>query len=299
MESSHERDSEVRCHREGLIPLYRADGQDRIVSENIQTALLFEDDADWDVNLKHQLYDMATGTRALQEDTASQSSSPSPYGSDWDLLWLGHCRAGPADREQKMWVIDDDPTVPPHNHRRSEWRQHHYPEEMRRNNTRLLFETYGGMCTFSYAISFNGARKMLTSLSLQYQDEPVDIGLSALCRNKFTRPFKCYAPYPPLVSSHRSAGSASRDSEITSHGDKYHEAYSWDIVYSTLLNVPRLVEGERTVRPQWPQEGLPDLRWDETPLTSPKGYLKTIAVQEATTDPHAPYGMVGERTSEE
>ncbi len=255
-----------------------------------------EDDTDWDVNLKHQLYDLATGARALQEDTASQSASPSPYGSDWDLLWVGHCRAGPPNKEQKMWVIDNDLTVPPHNHRRAEWRQSHYPEEMRRNNTRLLFETWGGMCMFGYALSYNGARKMLTSLSLQYQDDPVDIGLSALCRDKYSRPFKCYAPYPPLFSSHRSAGSSMRDSDLTNRTEDYHEAFSWDIVYSTIMNVPNLVGGERTVHPQWPQEGLPDLKWDQTPMTSPKGYLKTIAVHEAATDPHEPLGDVGERT---
>ena len=82
----------------------------KIVAERIQTALITEDDADWSPFIKDQLFELSTGARAIQ---GSPSSTPSPYGHDWDFLWLGHNRVGPTDAEQNIWVIDNDFTVPP------------------------------------------------------------------------------------------------------------------------------------------------------------------------------------------
>ncbi|KAF5854720.1 hypothetical protein ETB97_000469, partial [Aspergillus alliaceus] len=48
-----------------------------IVSHQIATALIFEDDADWDVSLKSQLVEFARGARALQNTTTVPVS---PYG---------------------------------------------------------------------------------------------------------------------------------------------------------------------------------------------------------------------------
>ena len=72
----------------------------RMVYERISTAILFEDDADWDVNLHTQLEQFAQGSRYITsswsgskelKSKASGGDANSPYGEDWDLLWLGHC----------------------------------------------------------------------------------------------------------------------------------------------------------------------------------------------------------------
>jgi len=81
----------------------------RMVKERIQTALIIEDDADWDVMIKSQLVEFARGTRFLQD---SQAGATGPYGDDWDLLWLGHCGAKNRDWEdQKYYIIQDDHTA--------------------------------------------------------------------------------------------------------------------------------------------------------------------------------------------
>ncbi|CAN8096967.1 unnamed protein product [Discula destructiva] len=85
-----------------------------IVKRNLSSALIMEDDADWDIRIKDQLRDFATATNALTQPLAGISTfadptypqptddstleldfhqlprvaSPtkSPYGDQWDLL---------------------------------------------------------------------------------------------------------------------------------------------------------------------------------------------------------------------
>lgn len=97
----------------------------RIVEEDLGSALIMEDDMDWDVRLKPQLERVAQGARAL---LASAARPNSPYGDDWDLMWLGHCgevfpelldenKEKPVDDPgvkymSRKFVIENDLTVP-------------------------------------------------------------------------------------------------------------------------------------------------------------------------------------------
>lgn len=250
---------------------------------------MLEDDADWDVHIKDQLLEFARGAKALQ-GLDSPANSRSPYGDDWDLLWVGHCRAGSGfEDEQDMWIIDDDLTVPPRNHRHAKWRNEWEPEPIQRNNTRVVVKTHGGMCTYGYAVSQRGARKLLAALSIQSQNNPVDVSMSALCRERLVKPFQCYAPYPPLFASHRPAGPSSRDSEIREKGDKWHNAFSFDIVYSTAMNIMGLVEGREYIDAQWP-----DVEFTRVPLDArgselwQPGYLQRVDNREQASNETQP-----------
>lgn len=53
-----------------------------VVRRNLSTALIFEADADWDVSFKDQLGRMA-------ESMPSGGSEETPYGLDWEMIWLG------------------------------------------------------------------------------------------------------------------------------------------------------------------------------------------------------------------
>ncbi|ORY13084.1 hypothetical protein BCR34DRAFT_481719, partial [Clohesyomyces aquaticus] len=103
-----------------------------IIHQNLTTALIMEDDADWDFRLRSQLESFSHASRALpsilaEADRQSTSSQPAtqssedkslsqfelakrssipmfslqhhtipkanPYGLDWDIMWLGHCGA--------------------------------------------------------------------------------------------------------------------------------------------------------------------------------------------------------------
>jgi hypothetical protein len=81
-----------------------------IVGENLDSALIMEDDVDWDVQLKNQMEAFGKVSRAWLEQfdetmpaaryrkeavsrvrQTVSSPSLSPYGAGWDVLWLGHC----------------------------------------------------------------------------------------------------------------------------------------------------------------------------------------------------------------
>ncbi len=83
----------------------------RIVRERIQTAMIWEDDVDWDVMVKTQMTEFARGTRHLQDAVAPMES---PYGDGWDILTVGHCGlANDVSEDQRYWVIENDPTAIP------------------------------------------------------------------------------------------------------------------------------------------------------------------------------------------
>ncbi|KAK7983924.1 hypothetical protein PG989_011326 [Apiospora arundinis] len=170
----------------------------RIVEEDLESALIMEDDMDWDVRLQSQLETVAKGTRAL---LGSGSKPISPYGDGWDLLWLGHC--GEIFPEQldenkgeplySKFVIKNDQTVPPLDKITGLVDFKAYPEF-----TRWVHVTGAPICSFAYALSKRGAQKVLFDLSVDRLDANFDNALGTFCRN---------------------GGTIGSESDINDHGD--------------------------------------------------------------------------------
>lgn len=252
----------------------------RIVEEKIETAFILEDDVDWDVNVKSQLELFARGSSKLQGDSSSASPRRSPYGNDWDMLWLGHCHSGPHDTgsssdTQDMYFIKNDATVPPVPFRSGWWDNSHILPEVLVNDTRVIYRAASGMCMWGYAVSYEGARKILSIMSLQGGDgRQVDVQLSELSKN---RDITTYGIWPPLFGSHRFAGSEFRDSDIKDKdSDSWHPEYSANIVYSTTMNVPRLVKGGPDVISQWPNDTTARRSLSEDYVDQVSGELREV-----------------------
>lgn len=246
-----------------------------IVHERIQTALILEDDSDWDISIKQQLSQFAEGTRALQN---SSTSGPlrSPYGNDWDFLWLGHRKLGPRDHQSRFYVIETDPTVAPVARRHGKWMNDHIPDDVLAADSRIVFQAdNGGLCMFAYAITFEGARKALAALSVTPRDDVVDMSYRRICAGNFGTPFSCYGSYPTLFGSHRAAGPKNRDSDLNNKNDKWHEEYSFDIVYSAQQNINGLAAGNPVVKAQWPKEVKQASKLATEPITG-IGRIKNI-----------------------
>lgn len=200
-----------------------------------------EDDMDWDVRLKAQLELVAQGTRSLQ----SSSRHPgSPYGDDWDVLWLGHCgELFPEDLKEnkdrapddpgmqrltRKFVIEQDATVPPLDHLTGLVNFTAHPEF-----TRWVHVTAAPICSFAYALSRRGAQKVLLALSVDGLEGPFDNSLAGLCRRAVAPPApdgaghdrfdlgldaRCLSVTPPLFFHHRAKGALSGDSDIQGGG---------------------------------------------------------------------------------
>ncbi|KAL8928119.1 MAG: hypothetical protein Q9172_001029 [Xanthocarpia lactea] len=227
-----------------------------IVNNRLSSALIFEDDADWDISFRSQLLNFAIGSQWLL-NTASGATPHSPYGDGWDLLWLGHCALAPIKDDPRRVLLENDPSTTPFTHR---FNLGDIPDMQRYDNTtRIVYATDGGTCLYAYALSYRGAQKILFHLSMSYFHRPVDFGIHDMC-NDHSRAFRCIGVFPQLVDSHRGAGSSLKDSDI-SKGDEVDrkKGFSYNIVRSTRLNVEHLIDGQESqIESQWPGE-VPEL----------------------------------------
>ncbi|KAI1611048.1 hypothetical protein EDD37DRAFT_693586 [Exophiala viscosa] len=247
-----------------------------IVNQNIATALILEDDADWNVGLKAQLVQYARGARYLQ-DVEENAVTRSAYGDDWDMLWLGHCAAFTNHTDKRRFVIANDPTVEPVGHR-------HYLEEIPDmstwdhpsndvNDTRIVFRSAGGVCTAAQAVSLEGARKALYAMSMTPYNNPVDWGYQNLCNNSEAH-FSCISPFPTLFGTSQPAGALNRGSDISSRDGVRPEAHSSKTAFSTRLNIERLILGADKFKSQFPWGAGEEMTYDE--ITRGVGHAEVL-----------------------
>jgi hypothetical protein len=253
-----------------------------------------EDDADWDVRIGSQAQVFAHASRAflqptrrssprtwadqfppstLQDDDyfASILKAPStlppqasPYGDDWDVIWLGHVGSDLPARWQELKAeskgrggdprslltifIPDDETVPVQSQLRRHpfarhvdvWADHFAP------HTRVVHESRGTAGTQAYAVTQRGARRLLYQFGLMTFTSTYDLQLSEWCDGNFhderipdDRPI-CLTVQPPLFGQYYGAGG----SDIQGVGGGYFRRKgSAYIRYSVMHNMHRLVMG--------------------------------------------------------
>jgi len=122
------------------------------------SALVLEDDVDWSVEIREQTRKVA---EAIVELTDQKAGSETPYGLDWDVIWMGHC-GDPPDFEQVRHVTYEDPTVLPLEKYRNI--NKHVTTQLKPGQRAVHFSV-GPICTWAYAVSANGARKLLAEAS--------------------------------------------------------------------------------------------------------------------------------------
>lgn len=154
----------------------------RVIDEGWSSALIVEDDADWDINIKSQLEMLANKTRTLgnsrnneAERITSDTPISSPYGNDWDLLWLGLCANPPGPDDAQLFPGEGDS--------QSHW---------------VYYARGGVACTYGYAVTQKSARALMTyMLDL---DQAVDETMSQFCGQ-----IDCIIVWPELIGSHKQA----------------------------------------------------------------------------------------------
>ncbi|KAI2472710.1 hypothetical protein F4781DRAFT_444434 [Annulohypoxylon bovei var. microspora] len=261
-----------------------------VVRRNLTSALILEDDVDWDIRIKHQLQDFALSTRALIQPIAGASqlyadptypapsiNSPgsvpdfsfdylpytetpttSPYGDGWDLLWIGHCgmhfpfNDNPVLPKGRV-IHSNDPSVA---QKRYLWTLN-IPFTLKENyaeHTRAVHHVQEGVCSLGYAISQEGARKLLYEVGLKDLTDGFDILLRFFCEGaKGRRHHNCLTVQPALFHHHRAAGPLSASSDIGDHGDGLRDKSLTDMVrWSVRLNADVLLEGSKEIVDQYP-----------------------------------------------
>ncbi|ETS78161.1 hypothetical protein PFICI_10223 [Pestalotiopsis fici W106-1] len=262
-----------------------------IVHRNLTSALIMEDDADWDVRLREQIFNFAKSTQVLLQpmhatnvyfDTSLNSGStnspyrkeaplnrlpwtraPSqtPYGDNWDVLWLGHCGMQLPTREMKIprALIGHYPdyTVPQKQYLKFLSQPSDLEEEFL-DHTRVVHRVQDGSCSTAYALSRRGARSLLNDAGLKHFDAPLDIMLRMFCEGTGgRRRHVCLTSSPALFEQHRPAGTKSKQSDIADHRDEIEEhAHTDNIRVSMRMNAEAFMAMQPLME-QYPDERKP------------------------------------------
>ncbi|KAH6647300.1 hypothetical protein BKA67DRAFT_663633 [Truncatella angustata] len=256
-----------------------------IVKRNLTSALIIEDDADWDISIKDQMRDLALASHALtqplegsgkyadptyphpQENQLEmvhnipfkkrQPTEPpkvSPYGDHWNLMWTGHCgmhfpwsKLAPRAR-----VVQNDVTVPQHRYiEGAPDLKEQYPE-----HARVYHHVQEGICSLGYAVTQNTARQMVYEMGMKPFNTAFDILLLWFCdgAEKEGRSYHdCLSMQPSLFQHHRPAGSRAAESDISPHGDGYvNEAHTTVVRHSVRMNAEEIMRGGTNFKDQYP-----------------------------------------------
>ncbi|KAF2143491.1 glycosyltransferase family 25 protein [Aplosporella prunicola CBS 121167] len=192
------------------------------LDSGLETALIIEDDVDWDIHLRSvQIPAAAASTRDLLASSYASDSSSSSRGGNrgyywgnpaaWDVLWVGHCgdwfqeiqdgigRPGfhaPSNLTTVGARLFNDSSLPTradlHPFTRDFFDALQVPEGMRFVHNSIL-----PLCTFGYAINRPSAQRLLSEIanSSAPLDPAFDMAMMHGCKYKGLR---CYTVNPEL-----------------------------------------------------------------------------------------------------
>ncbi|RDA88590.1 hypothetical protein CP532_5900 [Ophiocordyceps camponoti-leonardi (nom. inval.)] len=183
----------------------------QFIESDDETALLLEDDVDWDVRLRS--VQMPLLSSALGKLLPASVSAAYPYGKpdDWDLLYLGHCgdywgpvssdfkadHYKPEDLAETEHVAFADETMLDMRDLHP-WTSSQLAHLGVAPKTRLLHRSKFPLCTFAYAVTRNSASRLLSDLAgRRMKDGPsaYDVAILDACRDKGLR---CWTVNPEL-----------------------------------------------------------------------------------------------------
>jgi GR25 family glycosyltransferase involved in LPS biosynthesis len=213
----------------GILGVFRAhaDAWQKILQENWSSALILEDDTDWDVNLRYAMQQLHQPLAALinsydpiKKYRASTEHDPW-LSSEWDVLNLGLCLESTfkaedrqpelVDNENPPHVLYEDNTMPDQEDSGDNlvkyYERYNYTYPKKSDNPsaprqRLVSLSHWPICMNAYAVSKRGALRMLfhTTRGL---NNPVDLMMADLCADDKIR---SYEVIPPIMGQWKIEG---------------------------------------------------------------------------------------------
>lgn len=165
--------------------------------------------------------------------------------------------AGIAQQIPKGFVYhENDMTVPePHDLCMFDNAGHPGLRQDFKNHTRVVHHAMDAICSLAYAVTQAGARKILYELAIERFDDYFDIMLRQFCdgQNGHEK-HVCLTVQPTLFDHYRPAGQVKQDCDIEHYdGDaKRTNGITYNVRYSTRLNVKKLMKGETDYEDQYP-----------------------------------------------
>ena len=165
-----------------------------------ETALVREDDVDWDINVRsHQIPLLASAIRKLLRNASSVH--PSAYWvppSQWDILYPGYCDdALPSSSNAFLThprLLYPDATALEHTLLHPD--TYNFLRFLRvPESTRLVHRTFAPFCTFAYAVTRSSAARIVREYARKRKGvSAFDVQLLIACREEL----RCFSVAPEL-----------------------------------------------------------------------------------------------------
>lgn len=175
-----------------------------IIASEYETAFIIEDDVDWDLELKAQMRLASQNVRAY---TNTSHDDPSPFGSNWDVIWLGHCGAWVKDDMKAPLIYPDETRIDIEQY--SGWSRPNIREKIPEGH-RQVQDCILTVCTFGYGVTRQSAPKVLNLLA-KGSGEAFDVMLSTYCSKNLLR---CVVVNPQLFNHYEPPASEGYLSEV-------------------------------------------------------------------------------------
>ncbi|KAK3170291.1 hypothetical protein OEA41_009678 [Lepraria neglecta] len=172
----------------------------RMISHNISTALILESDADWDMRIHSVMRGLGPAIRTLIDwpfNTSHHTQPPAiaPYGDSWDIIWIGHCGSSNEAVGNVRKYEWNDTSVPPPD------RFYRFDIGLKDNQytpgTRALYQFHRSTCSTAYAISIEGARKLVKYM--KHARNSLDTSLSDTCSEEAN--LTCLGIWPQIITA--------------------------------------------------------------------------------------------------
>ncbi|KAK5721845.1 hypothetical protein LTR15_006438 [Elasticomyces elasticus] len=182
-----------------------------------ETALILEDDVDFDVNIGAQVSSLAV---TLQVDATGTgqgcTASSDPYCHEaWDILWLGHCgmqfttRTTVLDYEDPFALDWDHLTCPFNNY---------YEQQKEGHGSQQIVRGVAPLCTYAYAVT----RKAALDIVEHFPERPKGFDMERHVSCMGGR-HNCIAPVPELFHHQTVLG----ERKIGEKGDDVIQDLDW------------------------------------------------------------------------
>lgn len=177
-----------------------------VIASQLETTFIVEDDIDWDLAIKDQMRLVSDSVRAYN---FVPSGDITPYGSDWDVLWLGHCGAmvGSNDTGKEPLLYPDDTRIDIEEY--SGWSRPYIREGIPTGH-RLVQDIPLAVCSFGYGVTKTSAPKVLNLLA-KGAGEAFDVMLSSYCRS---HQLNCLLVNPQIFNHYEPPGSDGYVSQV-------------------------------------------------------------------------------------
>ncbi|KAK9446906.1 uncharacterized protein V1518DRAFT_422941 [Limtongia smithiae] len=181
-----------------------------IVDNHIETALVLEDDIDWDVHLPEQMIAFARGIRAssgtMRPRFSQDELARAPYGLDWDIIHFAPSRVDSAPASLNGYDAYSKYT--------DEYRQSDgiigagcqggwfcwlslMDKVGLQETERMILPSYNTIGLAAIAVSYTGAQRLLYYLSYSELPDTVDRSISALLQQGYVHG---WSMVPPLMA---------------------------------------------------------------------------------------------------